>query len=136
MEKIKHFVDAHPDLPGVAHISSILEGLDILKRQKLIDAISGIVTYSESLEHRHNSIGNEMLDEYIEDLKEKKTHYLSEINDITDMDIEKGTHSYKDVLEYTLKYKTYKDAAHIIDHIIDVKDIKTKLELVNIIKNK
>ena len=136
MEKLKQFINAHPDLPGLAHISSIAEGLDILKKQKLIDAINGLLAYSESLEHRHESIGNEMLDEYIEDLKEKKMHYMSELKDITGMDVEKGDYSFKDVLEYAMKNGTYRDAAHVIDHFVDVKDIKTKLELVGIIKNK
>lgn len=136
MEKLKNFINAHPDLPGLAHISSVVEGLDILKKQKLVDAINSLIAYSECLEHRHEAIGDEMLDEYVEDLKEKKLHYMSEIKDITSMDIEKGVYSFKDALEYTLKNGTYSDAAHMIDHFVDVKIIKAKLELVNIIKNK
>jgi hypothetical protein len=136
MEKIKLFIDAHPELPGLAHILSITESLDILKKQKFIDALTGMITYSDSLEHRHNSIGNEMLDEYIEDLKERKDHYMSELVDITGMDIEKGDVSFKDILEYAMKKGTYQTAAHVIDHVIDIKDIKTKIELANIIKNK
>ena len=136
MEKLKQFISAHPNLPGLAHFLSIMEGLDVLKKQRLSDAINSLITYSESLEHRHESIGGEMMDEYIEDLKEKKNHYMSEIKDITGIDIENGEHSFKDVLEYVLKNGTYRDAAHVIDHVIDTIDIKLKIELANIIKNK
>ena len=77
-----------------------------------------------------------MLDEYIEDLKERKEHYMSEIADATGLDIEKDNISFKDILEHAMKKGTYQTAEHVIDHFIDIKDIKTKIELANIIKNK
>ena len=133
MDKIKLYITTHPNANMLNDALMSVESIDVIKKQKIINALEYLTSTVQDMEHKHKQIGDEMLEQHIEELKDKKIHYMSEITDITGIDL--STHTCIDALEVALKTKTYKEAAHVIDHVVDLKDIKRELSILEIIRN-
>lgn len=125
MEKIKLFVNQHPEFVNVADAIESIETLDGIKQQKIIKAIECLISHIE----KDQSQG---VTEYIDSLKIKKQHHISEVSNITGVDV--NEQPCVNALEVALKHKTYKEAAHVIDDIMCIKDIKTQITILSMIQ--
>jgi len=125
MEKIKLFVSQYPEFVNVADAIESIETLDGIKQQKIIKAIECLISYIE----KNQSQG---VADYIDSLKIKKQHHISEISDITGIDV--NEQPCVNALEVALKHKTYKEAAHVINGIMCVKNIKTQITILSMIQ--
>lgn len=125
MEKIKLFANQHPDFISVVDAIESIETLDGIKQQKIIKAIECLIQHIEKEQPQGVS-------DYIDDLKVKKQHHISDILDITSVDV--NEQPCVNALEVALKHKTYKEAAHVIDDIMCIKDIKTQITILSMIQ--
>lgn len=125
MEKIKLFANQHPDFVSVADAIESIETLDGIKQQKIIKAIECLIQHIE----KEQSQG---ISDYIDDLKVKKQHHISDILDITGVDV--NEQPCVNALEVALKHKTYKEAAHVIDDITCIKSIKTQITILSMLQ--
>lgn len=124
MEKIKEFVKLHPEFVCVKDALESIETLDGIKQQKIVNALNGLIKFID--EHQMYKIS-----EFIDDLKTRKQHHISEIFDITNINV--NDQPCVDALENALKHRTYKEAAHVIDDIICIKDIKSQITILSMI---
>lgn len=125
MEKIKLFVSQYPEFVNVADAIESIETLDGIKQQKIIKAIECLISYID----KNQSQG---VADYIDNLKIKKQHHISEISDITGVDV--NEQPCVNALEVALKHKTYKEAAHVINDIMCIKNIKTQITILSMIQ--
>lgn len=125
MEKIKLFVSQYPEFVNVADAIESIETLDGIKQQKIIKAIECLISYIE----KNQSQG---VADYIDGLKIKKQHHISEISDITGVNV--NEQPCVNALEVALKHKTYKEAAHVINDIMCIKNIKTQITILSMIQ--
>lgn len=125
MEKIKLFVRQYPEFVNVADAIESIETLDGIKQQKIIKAIECLISYIE----KNQSQG---VADYIDILKIKKQHHISEISDITGVNV--NEQPCVNALEVALKHKTYKEAAHVINDIMCIKNIKTQITILSMIQ--
>lgn len=125
MEKIKLFVRQYPEFVNVADAIESIETLDGIKQQKIIKAIECLISYIE----KNQSQG---VADYIDSLKIKKQHHISEISDITGVNV--SEQPCVNALEVALKHKTYKEAAHVINDIMCIKNIKTQITILSMIQ--
>lgn len=125
MEKIKLFANQHPDFISVVDAIESIETLDGIKQQKIIKAIECLIQHIEK--ERPQGISD-----YIDDLKVKKQHHISDILDITGVDV--NEQPCVNALEVALKHKTYKEAAHVVDDVMCIKDIKTQITILSMLQ--
>lgn len=125
MEKIKLFANQHPDFISVVDAIESIETLDGIKQQKIIKAIECLIQHIEKEQPQGIS-------DYIDDLKVKKQHHISDILDITGVDV--NEQPCVNALEVALKHKTYKEAAHVVDDVMCIKDIKTQITILSMLQ--
>lgn len=125
MEKIKLFANQHPDFISVVDAIESIETLDGIKQQKIIKAFECLIQHIEKEQPQGVS-------DYIDDLKVKKQHHISDILDITGVDV--NEQPCVNALEVALKHKTYKEAAHVVDDVMCIKDIKTQITILSMLQ--
>lgn len=122
MEKIKSFVTTHPGYTSVSDALSVISTLEPEHKHKVICAMECLIAQIHAHEKQHGQKDYVYtMQEYADAISEQKKHLIKDVEKATNIDI--ATEGCNAAIAVALKHLTYKDAATVINNIIDIKCI-------------